>query len=210
MRQHSAELKLEASRQNLSRLFDIITEIERQQNSLKRQAARARRYQRLRNEMRELMRAVYVADYRSTTAALSALEANWEAVSARESSSQARIHELEAEQSDAVIAARNAEAALNETRDASARINLEAERARQQLSHLGEQLQAARNRAQQFARDREAIVERSALVNQEEGRLREDLSSLEEAMKEAHRSPGCRRGNTPHQPDQRRGSRNQT
>jgi chromosome segregation protein len=138
--------------------------------------------------MRDLMRAVYVADYRSTTGALSDLATNWEAVSARESSSQARINELEGEQSDAVLAARNAESALNETRDVSAQINLEAERARQQLSHLGEQLRAAQNRAQQFARDREAIVQRSALVSQEESRLREDLSSLEEAMREAHRS----------------------
>src|SRR5262245_36069536 len=47
MRQHAAELKLEASKQNLARVTDIITEIERQQNSLKRQASRARRYKRL-------------------------------------------------------------------------------------------------------------------------------------------------------------------
>ena len=64
MRQHAAELKLEASRQNLSRVTDIIAEIERQQNSLKRRASRARRYKRLRQEMRDLMRAVYVVDYR--------------------------------------------------------------------------------------------------------------------------------------------------
>src|SRR5882672_3216929 len=52
MRQHAAELKLEASKQNLSRVTDIIAEIERQQNSLKRQASRARRHKRLRQEMR--------------------------------------------------------------------------------------------------------------------------------------------------------------
>ena len=63
MRQHAAELKLEASRQNMARLTDIISEIERQQNSLKRQASKARRYQRLREEMRELQRTVFVADY---------------------------------------------------------------------------------------------------------------------------------------------------
>src|SRR5262245_24297952 len=37
MRQHAAELKLEASKQNLARVTDIISEIDRQQNSLKRQ-----------------------------------------------------------------------------------------------------------------------------------------------------------------------------
>jgi chromosome segregation protein len=188
MRQHSAELKLEASRQNLSRLTDIILEIERQQNSLKRQAQRARRYQRLRGEMRDLMRAVYVADYRATNASLAHLEENWEAVSARESSSQGSITELEGQETEAAIAARDAETQLNSTREASAQINLETERARQQLSHFGEQLQTAENRAQQYARDREAVIERRGLVEREENRLREDLSSLEEAMQDAHRT----------------------
>ena len=55
MRQRTSELKLEAARQNLARVTDIITEVERQSNALKRQAAKARRYQRWRNEMRELM-----------------------------------------------------------------------------------------------------------------------------------------------------------
>jgi chromosome segregation protein len=48
LRQRAAELKLEATRQNLSRVTDILAEVERQQGSLKRQAARARRYKRLR------------------------------------------------------------------------------------------------------------------------------------------------------------------
>ena len=188
MRQHAAELKLEASRQNLSRLTDIILEIDRQQNSLKRQAQKARRFQRLRGEMRDLMRALYVADYRATSNSLAQLEENWDAVSAREAGSQGRISELESEQSAASTAARDAEAQLNSTRDVAAQVNLETERARQQLSHLGEQLQSAETRAQQHARDREVVLERRGLVTQEEGRLREDLSSLEAAMNEAHRA----------------------
>ncbi|MEK7831078.1 MAG: AAA family ATPase, partial [Acidobacteriota bacterium] len=65
MRQHSAELKLEASKQNLSRVTDILAEIERQQNSLRRQAGRARRYQKFRQETRDLMRSVFVVDFRA-------------------------------------------------------------------------------------------------------------------------------------------------
>ena len=51
-RRRAAELKLEAAQQNLTRLEDIIHEIDRQRGSLKRQAAKARRYTRLRDEMR--------------------------------------------------------------------------------------------------------------------------------------------------------------
>src|SRR5689334_7954723 len=53
-----AELRLEQSRQNLSRINDIFDEVTRQMNSLKRQAAKAERYGKLRDEMREKLRIV--------------------------------------------------------------------------------------------------------------------------------------------------------
>ncbi|MGH9350320.1 MAG: AAA family ATPase, partial [Vicinamibacterales bacterium] len=46
-RRRSAELKLDAAQQNLTRIDDIVYEVEKQRGSLKRQAARARRHQRL-------------------------------------------------------------------------------------------------------------------------------------------------------------------
>ena len=43
-RRRLAEAKLESSKQNLARVFDILEEVTRQVNSLKRQAAKAKRY----------------------------------------------------------------------------------------------------------------------------------------------------------------------
>ena len=54
-----AESRLEAARQNLSRVNDILAEVDRQRNSLKRQASKARRYIEVRNRMREVLSAVY-------------------------------------------------------------------------------------------------------------------------------------------------------
>src|SRR5262249_50327646 len=55
-RKRLAELKLESAKQNLTRVNDITSEVERQVNSLKRQAQKARRYKRLREEMRSLLK----------------------------------------------------------------------------------------------------------------------------------------------------------
>ena len=51
-RRRAAELKLEAARQNLTRIDDIAFEVEKQRGALKRQAAKARRYRRLREDLR--------------------------------------------------------------------------------------------------------------------------------------------------------------
>ncbi len=53
-----AELRLEASKQNLSRVDDIFDEVTRQMASLKRQAAKAERYGELRDELRGKLRIV--------------------------------------------------------------------------------------------------------------------------------------------------------
>jgi chromosome segregation protein len=182
MRQHAAELKLEASKQNLSRVSDIIAEIERQQNSLKRQASRARRYKRLRQEMRDLMRAVYVVDYRATSKTLGEIETILNEVSARESQFAATTVEREASQEEAARAARASEESLNETREAVTGLELEAERARQQQAYLTEQIQSLSARSAQFVNDQEAITERSQFISQETARLREELRHIEQEI----------------------------
>jgi chromosome segregation protein len=51
-----AEAKLESSKVNLSRVNDIVVEVEKQLGSLKRQAAKARRYAEIREQMRAVVR----------------------------------------------------------------------------------------------------------------------------------------------------------
>ena len=53
-RRHEAELKLDAAEANLQRLAEVSAEVERQLTSLKRQAAKARRYRRLSEEIHGL------------------------------------------------------------------------------------------------------------------------------------------------------------
>ena len=65
-RRRAAELKLEAAQQNLTRIDDIVFEVEKQRGTLKRQAAKARRYTRLRDEMRRWEKVLFARRYRSS------------------------------------------------------------------------------------------------------------------------------------------------
>ena len=55
-RQRAAEARLESAKTNLSRITDIVSEIEKRANSLRRQAAKTRRYKILREELRVLLK----------------------------------------------------------------------------------------------------------------------------------------------------------
>jgi chromosome segregation protein len=58
-----AEARLEEAKQNLNRVNDIFEEVTRQMNSLKRQASKAERYGRLRDEMRAKLRVVLASKF---------------------------------------------------------------------------------------------------------------------------------------------------
>ena len=63
-RRRAAELKLEAAQQNLTRIDDIVFEVEKQRGTLKRQAGKARRYQKLRDELRRWEKVLFARRYR--------------------------------------------------------------------------------------------------------------------------------------------------
>src|ERR1700691_5531324 len=58
-----AEARLEDAKLNLARVNDIFEEVTRQMNSLKRQASKAERYAKLRNEMRTQLRVVLASKF---------------------------------------------------------------------------------------------------------------------------------------------------
>src|SRR5208283_4113531 len=62
-RKRLAEARLEDAKLNLARINDIFEEVTRQMNSLKRQASKAERYARLRDEMRSKLRVVLASKF---------------------------------------------------------------------------------------------------------------------------------------------------
>ncbi len=63
-RKRLAEAKLESAKQNLARVYDILEEVTRQVNSLKRQASKAKRYSELKNELEARLQMVLAGKFR--------------------------------------------------------------------------------------------------------------------------------------------------
>ncbi len=73
-RKRLAEARLEDAKQNLSRINDIFDEVTRQMNSLKRQASKAERYAKLRDEMRAKLRVVLASKFAQFESEATSLE----------------------------------------------------------------------------------------------------------------------------------------
>ena len=95
-RRRSAELKLEAAQQNLTRVDDIVFEVEKQRGALKRQAAKARRYKRLREELRRWEKVQFTHRYRLLGQAIEGARGRLADARAREVAAAAHVAEVEA------------------------------------------------------------------------------------------------------------------
>ncbi len=182
LRQRAAELKLEAARQNLSRVTDIVTEVDRQQNSLKRQAAKARRYQRLREEMRGLMRAVYVTEQQTISDNIQLLKESRQTAVTKEAALIAQLAEAEALRITTISGISEVEARLLSSRTSANEITLQVEKLRQQRSFYEQQLQGLARRSEESARDHIAITERGQYTEQEAERLKSELQKIEQEI----------------------------
>ncbi|HKS67170.1 MAG TPA: chromosome segregation protein SMC [Candidatus Acidoferrales bacterium] len=93
-----AEAKLEASRVNLSRVNDILVEVEKQLASLKRQASKARRYAEIRGQMRGMLKSILASRAEHLDIEAARLEKLLREMGATEERQSRSVHELESEQ----------------------------------------------------------------------------------------------------------------
>ncbi|MEK6285061.1 MAG: AAA family ATPase [Acidobacteriota bacterium] len=178
-RKRATELKLESAKQNLTRLNDIISEVERQVNSLKRQAQKARRYRRLREEMRSLLKIIFTADYYRLTEANERVGREFEEARHNQAELDARLSELEAENRTASAHARAAEDHLAELRERAAAVELEADRARNRRAFEEQQINELTARIEELNRDQKSLDERLTQLDSESQRRAAALQELE-------------------------------
>jgi chromosome segregation protein len=173
VRQRAAEARLDSARANLSRISDIISEIDRLVNSLRRQAAKARRYRVLREELRELLRRVYVAEERSLAALLEETRAQLGEAAQEESRISESLAAREEDAHRATQEARLLEDELSQSRAAAAESALHRDRRVRELTYQQEQVIALEKRRAELEREVESLRARLAQTAEECERLRE-------------------------------------
>src|SRR5215472_5072407 len=178
-RKRLAELKLESARQNLTRVNDITSEVERQVNSLKRQAQKARRYKRLRDEMRSLLKVVYCADYHRLSAAAEASEKELDQARARHTELDALISQRETAHKAASSEARVVEERLASLKEEASSVELEADRIRNRRAFDEQQMNELVSRMDENSRSQDALTGRLSLLDNEIERSASALKTLQ-------------------------------
>src|SRR5437660_5157655 len=178
VRQRAAEARLESARSNLSRICDIISEIDRQVNSLRRQAAKARRYRVHREELRELLRHVFLAEDRNLANLLDETEAKLQEVGAWERNIADELAQREEDARNATQKARNVEAELAAARAAAAEAVLRRDRQTRERAYQKEQVISLEKRKSEVGAEIGALSARLLLVDAECKQLQEDDARL--------------------------------
>jgi chromosome segregation protein len=159
-RRRAAELKLEAAQQNLTRLDDIVFEVDKQRGSMKRQAAKARRYARLRDEMRRWEKVLLARRYQGLADTIESARGRLDQARANEAAAAARLAEVESDLSRLRLEMTAADEAATRTRDAVHAHELEINRRQQQIALDTQQGGMLQVRAEELAVERENLESR--------------------------------------------------
>jgi chromosome segregation protein len=200
-RRRSAELKLEAARQNLTRIDDIVFEIEKQRGMLKRQAGKARRYRKLQNELRRWEKALFARKYRQLAETIESARGRLGEAREREATAAGRVADVEASLGRLRIELVEAESRATSSRESAHARELAITRQQQQIAFDREQIQAHEGRTAVVAAELETLVARSeparlaiaarraaaAAAVEDRDRAQAALTSDSQAYESAHR-----------------------
>jgi chromosome segregation protein len=155
-RKLAAERKMERTRENLARVNDVLREIERQVNYLRRQAKKAEEFKRLQAEMRALELRLAGVQWRRLQNELGELDASSQQLKDEEQQTRLALEVAERTQREAVEALTAAERGHVGVREALAVLDAERASLRERVAMLERERQEREHRCQRMTADREA------------------------------------------------------
>ncbi len=187
-RKRAAELKLESSRSNLSRITDILEEVTKQVNSLKRQASKARRFRELQEEMLGRQKVTLASRLKILEAECSGLHQEFENLDFACSKTAKQLEQLEADQVSTTKRCEQIDSELTLLREALSENELERQRLESRFEQIRQQIAALDSRSEEARQESEQLqvrigdLEQEARLRAEENeRLIEERAAAEEA-----------------------------
>ena len=173
-RQRAAETRLESAKSNLNRISDIVSEIDKQANSLRRQAAKTRRYKILREEFRATLRQTYSAEGKHLSELINELETKLDDATKTERTILGQAAEKDEAFRRATKTAREAEENLSELRASHSENTLQRDRNQREQRYQQEQIAGLNARSDVLKEEIETIKKRLELFKTEIQRLEND------------------------------------
>ncbi|MBX3243199.1 MAG: chromosome segregation protein SMC [Acidobacteria bacterium] len=173
-RQRAAESRLDSAKTNLGRISDIVSEIDKQANSLRRQAAKTRRYVALQEDFRFLLRKLFVAEGRHFSSLIEELGTQLENSRKLEGDLAEKVTAQEDLFRTATADARSAEEALSAVRQKHADNALERDRTEREHRYQSQQIIDLNARGERLVSDISAAEDRLRLAASEHERLSEE------------------------------------
>src|SRR5262245_28524308 len=171
--------KLDATRQNLVRVRDVMEEVRRQLGSLERQARKAQQYKALQGERRELALSLVAADFAGLTARAEALAQELERLRDGEQRVRTRLSGLAAREAQQREALQVSEHRLADLRQSVQKIQGELERLLERREQMGVQLHELGDEARRLEDEVFIATERLGTIVGERESARTALADAE-------------------------------
>ena len=166
-RRLAAERKLERTRENLSRVSDLLHEMDRQLGTLRRQAKKAEQYKVLQDELKTIDLTLQSRAYQALTAEVSSLVSRQAAVGREEEQLNQKIHTLQAERMATAERVAREEDTLRELEERLHSLESTLQQSEQKQSFRAQQEEQVQSRLADAEHDYRLVSEKKAQAEQE-------------------------------------------
>ncbi len=177
--------KIKATNQNLLRVQDIISEIERRLRSLKRQVQKAKRYKKYQRRIRELDIRLGVARYEQWRSKIAEIGAMLSQLKDADMGHQTSLQQIDAAIEEIRVKRLEKEKEISARRAERFEAQRQADRAENDLAHLGEESRRLKREAEELEATREELRRNNKTIEADIAALERENAELEEKVEAA-------------------------